>query len=467
MLFNSYHFLFLFLPAVLAGVAVLGRLGFSRMLVAWLGVASLVFYGVDYPQFLPVILGSVLGNYALGTALGRCAHKTCRKVLLTGGVAGNLLALGYFKYTHFLLQSANDWLGTAYALPAIALPIGISFYTFTQIAYLADQYKKPHTYRFWDYLLFVSFFPHLVAGPVLLHRQVIPQFEAGRLGRPSPRRLAAAVVFFSVGLAKKVLIADSISPYVGMLFSAAPVLTAPEAWAGALLYTLQLYFDFSGYCDMAVGLALMLNVRIPINFNAPYRATSMIAFWQRWHISLSRFLRDYLYIPLGGNRKGELRRYLNVAVTMLLGGIWHGAGWTFVIWGAIHAAAIVVNHAWRGMRAKRAVSHWAGWCLTMLVVVQAWVFFRAPDVGYALEMTKAMYGARGWGLSGVIADVQAQKAVLFWLLAGWGILFFAPRTQALAIMRGPRYTVAVYAALLLVLSVLNFSKVSEFLYFQF
>jgi alginate O-acetyltransferase complex protein AlgI len=466
MLFNSYNFVFLFLPAVLIGISVWTRLGWITITICWLGLASLIFYGVDHPEFLPVIIGSIVVNKIIGNHLAQMVSKRQRRGWLIFGVAFNLGLLGYFKYTGFLIEMLNDAGAASLSLPHIVLPIGISFYTFTQIAYLVDQYRLPHRYRFTDYMLFVSFFPHLVAGPILIHKQVIPQFRSPRMGRPSARRVMIGVVFFCLGMGKKVLLADNIAPYVGELFKGATTgLGAMEAWAGVLLYSLQLYFDFSGYSEMAFGLALFMNVRIPLNFNAPYRATSMVEFWRRWHMSLSRFLRDYLYVPLGGNRKGEPRRYLNIFLTMLLGGIWHGAGWTFAIWGLIHGIGIVLNHFWQRFRVPLPV--WLSWLLTLLVVVHGWVFFRAANVTEASYMLQAMYGAHGWQPIGPLAARNELNGAVAWLAFGWGIVVLGPTTRRLALQRRPRVWLAVYSAVVLAMSVLNFGKVSEFLYFQF
>jgi alginate O-acetyltransferase complex protein AlgI len=465
MLFNSYNFVFLFLPAVLIGLAVWTSLGWINAAIWWLGLASFIFYGADHPKFLPVIIGSIVVNEVIGARLGNAMVQLHRRWWLILGIAANLGLLAYFKYTGFMVEIVSGATAAGLRVPHIVLPIGISFYTFTQIAYLVDQYRAPHRYRFGDYLLFVSFFPHLVAGPILIHKHVIPQFRAPGFGRPSARWIMVGVVFFCIGMAKKVLIADNLAPYVGELFKAAGELAALEAWVGVLLYALQLYFDFSGYSEMAFGLALFLNVRIPINFDAPYRAVSMIDFWRRWHMSLSRFLRDYLYIPLGGNRKGEPRRYLNIFLTMLLGGIWHGASWTFAVWGLIHGVGIVVNHFWRQLRLTLPI--WLGWLLTMAVVMYGWVFFRAANIAEAWHMLQAMYGARGWQPLGPLAARSEMIGALGWLAFGWALVLLAPRTRRLALQRRPKIWLSVYCAMLLVISVLHFGKVSEFLYFQF
>jgi len=318
MLFNSYDFVFLFLPFTLVALYCARRFLALRVAVWTIGAASLVFYAAWSVHLLPVLLVSVAANYLIGMQIISSKGEKLKRCWLTLGVAGNLATIGYFKYTGFILSTVVRLTGHSILIPDIVLPVGISFFTFTQIAFLVDASRGhyPHKYPFPDYLLFVTFFPHLVAGPILIHKFVIPQFESERFGRPSVRTAYAGTVLFCIGLFKKVMIADSLAPYVNLLYASPATLSMPEAWLAALLYTLQLYFDFSGYSDMAFGLALLMNVRIPNNFNSPYKAASMTEFWRRWHISLSRFLRDYLYIPLGGNRKGPTRQTLNLLTTM-------------------------------------------------------------------------------------------------------------------------------------------------------
>src|ERR1700716_1463090 len=387
MLFNSYLFIFLFLPIALIGYFALGRLG-NLAPVMWLALASLVFYSVSNWEFVLLLLASVAFNYGIGVLLisGRL-RPLPRFAVLTIGVAGDLLVLGYFKYAGFLAANLNAIFSTGFTVN-ILLPVGISFYTFTQIAFLVDAYRgKVARYRLPDYVLFVTYFPHLIAGPILHHKDMIPQFERAAAKRPDAHMILCGLIIFAIGLFKKTCLADGIQPLVTLAFGPnAP--SFDQAWIGALAYTFQLYFDFSGYSDMAIGISLMFGIFLPLNFYSPYKATSIIDFWRRWHMTLSQFLRDYLYIPLGGNRHGSVLRYVNLGITMLLGGLWHGAAWTFVIWGALHGAYLCVNHAWsnyspavapRFARAARA----AAFVLTFLSVVIAWVFFRAASISSA------------------------------------------------------------------------------------
>ena len=295
-------------------------------------------------------------NFSAGLVLSRAAAAH-RHRLLVLAVAGDLALLGYFKYAGFLVGTADQFLGGAWPIPAIVLPLGISFFTLTQIAFLVDTARsQARDYKFTHYLLFVCYFPHLIAGPILHHKELMPQLDRADIVRFSPRRLALGLSYFTIGLFKKTVIADALSPYVGRVFDGAAQGMAPsgaEAWGAVLAYTLQLYFDFSGYSDMAIGLARMFGVRLPLNFDSPYKAVSIIEFWRRWHMTLSRFLRDYLYIPLGGNRHGTVRRYVNLLLTMLIGGLWHGAGWNFMLWGGLHGLYLAVNHLWRALVGER------------------------------------------------------------------------------------------------------------------
>ena len=456
MLFNSHAFIFLFLPVVLAGYFALGRrspLGAA----AWLVLASLFFYGWWNPKYVGLLILSMLFNYRVGIAIVRAPSRK----LLAFGVTANLLLLGYYKYANFFLDNLNAALQLQWGLGEIILPLGISFFTFTQIAFLVDAYQgKAREYSFVHYALFVTYFPHLIAGPILHHAEMMPQFARRESSLPNPALLAAGATLFVLGLAKKVLIADGVGPYVGPIFDAArsgAALTFVEAWGGALAYTFQLYFDFSGYSDMAVGLSLMMGVRLPANFHSPYKALNIIDFWRRWHITLSRFLRDYLYVPLGGSRNGSARRYINLMLTMLLGGLWHGAGWTFVLWGALHGAYLCINHGWRAARRalgmdSRSSTRWSralACGITFIAVVVGWVIFRADNLSSAAVMLRGMAGLHGfalpdqwlakWGAAGAWLATQGVQfsderglvsaGLLYWIAALLLVVWLAPNTQ--------------------------------------
>ena len=399
MLFTSGLFLFAYLPAVVIVFFAVARWLGSHAAATWLAVMSLAFYGYWMPAYLALLLGSILINYLGGIAITRAGQGA--KAVTAAFIIADLLILAFFKYYNFFTDNLR---AAAVPLPVlnVVLPIGISFFTFTQIAFLVDTYKgKARDARAIHYTLFVTYFPHLISGPILHHAEMMPQFAEERTYRPRLDSFAIGFAFLICGLMKKVLVADSISGIADHAFTAAGAgqVGPLHAWEGAIAYALQIYFDFSGYSDMAVGISLLLNIQLPYNFASPYRSTSMVDFWRRWHMTLSRFLRDYLYIAMGGSRRGNVRRYANLAVTMLLGGLWHGAAWTFVIWGALHGLYLVINHGWRwlaervgGLTLPRPIAATLGWMVTMLAVLVAWVFFRATSVAEALEMLRAMAG---------------------------------------------------------------------------
>lgn len=426
MLFNSYAFIFIFLPIVLLGFFYFGKQKHSRAML-WLAAASLFFYGWWDVRYVGLLLGSIAFNYLAARFI---AHRIMgqSKILLVSAVTVNLMMLGYFKYANFFVDNLNYLAGVTLTLKKVILPLGISFFTFTQIAFLVDAYQgKVKEYNFIHYTLFVTYFPHLIAGPVLHHKEMMPQFAKRDVCYINWDNVAIGLAIFVLGLAKKLMLADSFGEFATPIFNAVATGGHPmlfEAWIGALSYTLQLYFDFSGYSDMAIGLSLMFNVHLPLNFNSPYRATNIIEFWRRWHMTLSRFLRDYLYIPLGGSRNGKFQRYFNLMVTMLLGGLWHGAGWTFIIWGGLHGFYLMVNHAWRSIKQHMSLGD-GGWLgnlasgfLTFVAVVVAWVFFRADSFSSALTMLEGMAGING----GVLPSSLEGKFERYFVQYGWVIL---------------------------------------------
>ncbi|MEL7430149.1 MAG: MBOAT family protein, partial [Pseudomonadota bacterium] len=352
------------------------------------------------PPHVLLLLGSVLVNYLIHLGL----RRNCSRALFAGGVVFNLLLLGVFKYADFLIGNLNAFADVEVQALGLVLPLAISFYTFQQISFLHDTYRGNQTAPdFKRYLLFVTFFPQLIAGPIVLQRDTVPQFTLGVFAGKWAVNLGVGATLFGIGLFKKIVLADGIAPTANAVFTLADqgqAVPIEAAWIGALAYTFQIYFDFSGYCDMAIGLARMFGIRLPINFNSPYRSLSIVEFWRRWHITLSRFLRDYLYIPLGGNRSGYLGSRGNLMITMLLGGLWHGAGWNFVIWGGLHGTFLMINHAWSSSPLRSAIKMLLPvylhvslcWLLTFVCVVFAWVFFRAETFGGAMQMVSAMLG---------------------------------------------------------------------------
>jgi alginate O-acetyltransferase complex protein AlgI len=447
MIFSSAEFLFCFLPFTVLVFFGLGHFGRRQFAKVFLTGASLVFYAWWNVTYLWLLLISIGFNYTIGHYLYKFIpseerSSIQRKLLLWLGLLGNLIGLGYFKYTNFFISTANGLLHSNLTVQNIVLPLAISFFTFTQIAYIVDAYKlKTKPYSFLDYCLFITFFPHLIAGPIIHHHELIPQFEDPAIYRLNLRNLALGLTLFGLGLFKKVVFADYAAGYANTVFYQAghqPVVPLIDAWVGAIGYTVQLYFDFSGYSDMAIGAAKMFGIDFPTNFNSPYKSTSIIDFWRRWHITLSNFLRDYLYIPLGGSRQGTLRRHLNLIVTMLLGGLWHGAGWTYVMWGGMHGLFLVVNHQWNAWQKQRGfnladrlpwTSKLAG-IVTFIAVVIAWVFFRAETFPAALQILTGMVGRSGsvTSLNWQGMQLILTGAVLSGLLA---IIWFAPNAQAL------------------------------------
>lgn len=451
MLFNSFAFIFLFLPLALAGYQLLRRYG-----VAWLAACSLFFYAWWDWRFLPLLLLSICVNFCAGQAMCAAGHGK-RRLVFGAALAFNLGLLVWFKYAAFLFGIE----------PGLPLPVGISFFTFTQIAFLVDCWhgaaREP---RFAPYVLFVSYFPHLVAGPVLHHAQMMPQLRDGQGLRAE--HLAAGLTIFAIGLGKKVLVADQLAPLANPVFALGVAPPLLDAWIGTLAYSMQLYFDFSGYSDMAIGLSRLFGVRLPENFDSPYQARNIADFWRRWHMTLSRFLRDYLYIPLGGKRHGPWARRRNLMLTMVLGGAWHGAGWTFLVWGVLHGVFLVLQQQCAGGPPR-----WWGRPLTFLAVLLAWVPFRAPDMASALALWHGMAGGNGLGLPRALGGPGLQwidggglglPLLAVAALAAW----CAPNTRQLMERGwdGSLRHAATVAALLLA-CIFSLNRPTEFLYFQF
>lgn len=432
MLFNSYEFIFLFLPIVLVVFYAARALELSgRFLQVLLAVASFTFFWTAGTTSIILLSLSVAANYEIGRWLvGEMRRDGTRRALIGAGVAMNVLLLASVKYGSLIVPYAPRTWSVVLPAPAHGLPLAISFYTFLQIAYLVDCYRERgvETYSRLEYLLFVMFFPHLIAGPLVHHRQLIPQLQSlSRTVRDMWRDGASGCSLFVIGLSKKVLIADTLSGPANTVFEASlhSHVGSFNAAIAISCYTLQIYFDFSGYSDMAIGLSRMLGIILPENFRSPYQATSIVEFWRRWHITLSQFLRQYVYVPLGGNRRGRARRYVNLLATMLLGGAWHGAGWNFVIWGGLHGVYLCVNQAYR-TRVVRSPAWTRPFyaVLTMLAVMFAWVFFRAPNLAASGHLLSSLIGANDRVLPASIASWRAYAT----MLVATGIAMFAPNT---------------------------------------
>jgi D-alanyl-lipoteichoic acid acyltransferase DltB (MBOAT superfamily) len=421
--FNSIEFLFVFLPLTIVCLYVAAARA-PNYVITILIVGSFIFYGSSSVLYLGLFVALMIFNYGLAASIISTKRQSTKHALVTTGCVANLCVLAYFKYRVFAADIANDAFGLNIAVASLALPLGISFFIFQKIAFLVDAYQgRIQRLDFRDYLLFVAFFPQLIAGPIVHYGDMQPQFDRAPWKNITAANFAYAICFIAVGLFKKLALADNVSPYANALFNATATGTVPTlsaAWIGCLAFGLQIYFDFSGYSDIAVGLAALFGVQLPFNFASPYQATGIIEFWRRWNITLSRFLRDYVYIPLGGNRNG--RRYINLFVTMALGGLWHGAAWTFVAWGVVHGALLSINHLWRGFCARfdklNRLDHWRGitfvyWVLTFVSVTLAWCFFRAPTFAAAITVGGAMLGvgAGDSSLFGIYEQLLVAAAV--------------------------------------------------------
>ena len=534
MLFNSYEFILLFLPITFLGFYLASQLGNRRLSIFWLVAASLFFYGWWNPPYLLLLLLSIGVNYILGQGLNQAhlsENEKSGKILLLLGVVFNLGLIGYYKYFNFFIDNFNALSGASFNIAQIVLPLGISFYTFQQISYLIDSLEgETKHYRFIDYCLFVSFFPQLIAGPIVSHQEMMPQFSKQSKIGLNKENFAIGLTIFSIGLFKKVILADQIALYASPVFNAASQgvpLTLAEAWMGALAYSLQIYFDFSGYSDMAIGAARLFGIQLPLNFNSPYKAINIIDFWGRWHMTLTRFLTRYLYNPIALNLSrrrvqqgkslikrgvGSLGAFaelitLPTIITMFLAGLWHGAGWQYIVFGLLHGFYLTINHGWhmilksRGYNLKQ--TSWLGkrigQSITLLAVVVAMVFFRASDVGNAMAMLTAMVGGNKFSLADgalfpnhIFSD---PKIGLLWLIVLMIVVFYFPNTQqwmarytpalnfnpVQEIQNHPRWLATIWKTLewrptvmwagltsaIAFTAFLGLSQLSEFIYFQF
>lgn len=476
MVFSSEVFLFLFLPTFLLAYYATPIAARSLTIL----IASYIFYGWWRMDFLALLFATTVWVYVFAIAVERNLGRPAGKILLAVGIAGCLTVLGVFKYLNFFIDSFAALVGTdADGLGIhwrLILPIGISFYVFQSISYLVDVYRRetPATRNFIDLAAYKALFPQLIAGPILRFKDLADQFKHRD---HTIQKFSDGTALFVIGLAKKVLIADPIAPIADSIFSSGHP-TLIEAWLGAIAYTMQLYFDFSGYSDMAIGLGLMIGFRFAPNFDMPYLSRSITEFWRRWHISLSNWLRDYLYIPLGGSRLGPLRTYLNLILVMLLGGLWHGANWTFVLWGGWHGGWLALERAtgWN----KIATSKWKALPLTLLIVLLGWVLFRAESVGVALDLYAGMLGLNGfWARPELLLDITHEG--LLTLAIGCAVVasepylqtfdrtgVAVPGTDGTATLR-QSITVPLMLTLLATVTILKLAEAnhSPFLYFQF
>lgn len=482
MLFNSYEFIFMFLPIVLLGYFVVFKKAKLHTKIVWLVLASLFFYGYWTLEYLILIISSIVVNFSFSKLMLKFESK--KKLFLILAILFNISLLGYYKYTNFFINNLNYFLEKDIILAQIILPLGISFFTFQQIGFMVDSYKgETKHYRFFEYCLFVTFFPQLIAGPIVNHKEMMPQFMKKENASLHIKNIALGVYIFILGLSKKVLIADSFAKVANAGYGTEKALSFFESWITSLSYTMQLYFDFSGYCDMAIGAALLFNIKLPINFDSPYKSLNIAEFWRRWHMTLNRFLTQYVYFPLGGSRAGQVRTYINIFIVFFISGIWHGAGWTFVIWGILHGLASIINRMWR--QTKIVMPKWLAWLITFSFVNAAWVFFRATTVNQAVSVLKGMIGLNGIEYPSIAhalnralsitlkTDVQllftSQQIMQYCaaLLIFLGIVVFAKNTVERMNAFNMNMAKVVFLSILTTASILSLSKVSAFLYFNF
>ena len=484
MSFNSYEYIFAFLTITFFVYFFLNKYGLRTAAKTWLLFASLFFYGWWNVSHLPLILSSILFNFALGNYLAKHnSNRTItRKLLLILAIAGNVGLLCYFKYADFFISNLNFLFNAQLDFLHLALPLAISFFTFQQIAYLVASYNgETKQYGFLNYALFVSFFPQLIAGPIVYHKEMLPQYTNPRTKVINYENIALGLFIFSIGLFKKAAIADTFAVWATSGFDKAEMLTFFEAWATSLSYTFQIYFDFSGYTDMAIGSALLFNIKLPVNFNSPYKALNIQDFWRRWHITFSRFLRDHVYIPLGGNRKVEFRIYSNLMATFLIGGLWHGAGWLFLFWGFLHGLAIIIHRIW--MRFDIQMNKILAFFITFSFLNVTWVFFRAKEWQDATKVLKGMFGFSGIVLPGKLGEKMAflqnygiefgsldcDKTQIVVLLTIFFVAVFGTNSNQIINNFKFNYKSVLWSTLLFSASVLYFNRdrMREFLYFVF
>lgn len=470
MLFNSFDFILIFLPITLWVYFSLHRLRLHTAAKAALVAASLYFYAYFNWSYLPVILSSIAINYLVAWRMSTDAPKWRRKLWLAVGISFNLGIIGYFKYFDFFIENINALFNADFALQHILLPLGLSFFTFQQIAFVVDSYhRKTALPKFLDYCNFVTFFPQLIAGPIVLPEEMLPQFEDKTKHCVNYENLFNGLFLFTLGLGKKVLIADSIAVFANTGFDMMNAYTMAEAWLTSLSYSLQLYFDFSGYCDMAIGIGLMFNIKLPQNFNSPYRAHNFQDFWHRWHMTLNRFFTQYLYLPLGGSKRGEARTLGNIFIVFLMSGIWHGAGWTFIVWGILHGVSVILNRLWK--KAGHPLPNWISIPLTLFFINIFWVFFRADSLTDAMLIVTSMFDNTNLSLTmnykTQLATMIDPKLVMIILLVSFPLAFLGKTAYQWMEQKDLYRWKSAATIILFVIECLFISRVVSFLYFNF
>jgi len=474
LLFNSYEFIFIFLPFTFFIYFFLLKHRLIVIAKGFLVFSSLFFYSWWNILYLPLILGSIIFNYLIGAILAKKETRNIsNKFILTVGIVANLALLGYFKYSDFFLENLNFITGANFPLLHLVLPLAISFFTFQQISYIVDSYKgKTAEYDFLNYTLFVTFFPQLIAGPIVHHKDMMPQFNSKWNLVKNYKNIALGLFIFSIGLFKKVVIADTFSLWSIYGFDTANSLNFFEAWASSLSYTFQLYFDFSGYTDMAIGIALLFNIKLPINFNSPYKSTSLIQFWERWHITLSKFVNQYIFKPILKLFKNYSfsKGLFSIFISIVIIGLWHGASWMFVFFGLIQGVGVVINYIWR-KKIKIKINKYIGWFITFNIFNFSVIFFRSTELNDAFKVIKGMFGTNGMGNIimlinfGGIDKFQLLYIIFAFFIAFIGFFYQNSTSITHHTMRVKK--VYIYTAFLLWFSFLHLNRVSEFLYFNF
>lgn len=465
MLFSTFEFILLFLPITLIGYFYLTSRNWLDLSKGWLLMCSLFFYSWWNPIYLPLILVSMIFNFTLGKYISNALTNRKKNTLTLIGVSVNIAALFYFKYANFFIDNVNIMLTEDIVIPDIILPLAISFFTFQQITYIVDSRKNlTSEYNFFNYGLFVTFFPQLIAGPIVHHKQMMPQFASKCNYKLNTFNLSKGIYIFLLGLSKKIIIADSFARIVNVGYNTPLGLdSAIDAWIISIAYFIQLYFDFSGYSDMAIGVGYMFNIKLPFNFDSPYHSKSIQEFWRKWHMTLSAFLKDYVYIPLGGSRNGEYRTLTNLMLTFVIGGIWHGAGWTFLVWGFMHGLALVIHRLWTKL--KQPMPNVIAIIITMLWVNFAWVYFRAASFEEANHIIKLMLGINSTSMNvTTIPNIYAIPVLIIGI-----ILLFVKNTNKLGLefKLSTKNLIIMITLTIVCLVFLNSLNTSDFLYFDF
>jgi alginate O-acetyltransferase complex protein AlgI len=483
MLFHSYEFFYVFLPIIFFLYFYLNKKYLPSRGIYLLIGGSLFFYGYWNVNYLPLILLSIFVNYVIGVSISKhnSERKSNKKLILIMGLIFNITLIACFKYLAFFVNNINYLFSTNILLLHLQLPLAISFFTFQQIAFLTDCYRgEIQDHKFKNYLLFVSFFPQLIAGPIVHYKEMVPQFTSPELKKINYKNIAFGLILFSIGLLKKIGLADELAVFANQGFSQPNNPTLIEAWITSLSFTFQIYFDFSGYIDMAMGAALLLNIQLPINFNSPYKACDIQSFWRKWHITLGRFLKEHIYIPFGGNRKGNLSLFSSLMITFLIGGLWHGASWTFVFWGFLHGIAVAINRVWQqsGLRFNKFIA----WFITFNFLNIAWIFFRASSFNDAINILKGLFGFNGLLLPTAIAskvsflnqygasyiELGLDISAVYWILLSLATVCFMKNSTELKDKFIPMPILSLIFALFVMWVIVNkIGVANDFIYFQF